>query len=37
MSGTAQALVSAVQLIILGRDQHTYEWSVYADVPIGAG
>jgi hypothetical protein len=37
MSGTAQALVSAVQLIILGRDQHAYEWSVYADVPIGAG
>jgi len=37
MSGTAQALVSAAQMIILGRDQHAYEWSVYADVPIGAG
>ncbi|HEY5990509.1 MAG TPA: 2'-5' RNA ligase family protein [Streptosporangiaceae bacterium] len=32
--GTAQAQVTSVQLIILGRDEHSYEWSVHATIPL---
>jgi 2'-5' RNA ligase len=33
--GTADLLVDAVQLIVLGRDQHMYEWSTRADLRLG--
>jgi 2'-5' RNA ligase len=34
--GTAQISVAAVQLIILGRNEHVYEWSVYGTAPLRA-
>lgn len=34
-NGTAGLLVDAVQLIVLDRDQHMYEWTTRADVPLG--
>jgi 2'-5' RNA ligase len=37
ISGTVHAQITAIQLIILGRDDHIYEWSVYAAAAIGAG
>lgn len=33
--GTADLVVDAVQLIVLGRDEHMYEWTTLADVPLG--
>jgi len=35
-NGTVDLLVDAVQLIVLGRDEHLYSWTTRADVPIGA-
>lgn len=32
---TENALIDRVQLIVLGRDQHMYEWTTRADVPLG--
>lgn len=34
---TADAEIRAVQLIVLGRDQHVYEWANYATVQLSAG
>ncbi|MGO9778652.1 MAG: 2'-5' RNA ligase family protein [Streptosporangiaceae bacterium] len=34
-NGTVDLLVDAVQLIILGRDEHLYKWTTRADVPLG--
>jgi len=33
--GTADAQVRSIELIILGRDQHAYEWTLHAAVPVG--
>jgi 2'-5' RNA ligase len=34
-NGTVDLLVDAVQLIVLGRDEHLYKWTTRADVPLG--
>jgi len=33
--GTVSLDVGAVQLIVLGRDEHLYSWTTRADLPIG--
>jgi 2'-5' RNA ligase len=33
--GTADLVVDAAQLIVLGRDERMYEWTTLADVPLG--
>jgi 2'-5' RNA ligase len=33
---TADAVIRAVQLIVLGRDQHLYEWADHTTVPLPA-
>jgi RimJ/RimL family protein N-acetyltransferase/2'-5' RNA ligase len=32
---TAPAKITAVQLIILGRDEHAYQWSAHGTAPLG--
>jgi hypothetical protein len=34
---TAQCLIQSVQLIVLGRDRHVYEWASYASVQLADG
>jgi 2'-5' RNA ligase len=33
--GTVQTVISDVELIVLGRDQHLYEWTTRADIRLG--
>jgi hypothetical protein len=32
--GTVQTVISDVELIVLGRDQHLYEWTTRADIRL---
>jgi hypothetical protein len=34
--GTAETVITTVELIVLGRDQHLYEWTTRADVQLAS-